>query len=99
MKTTCIVIFAFFLVGCTSTHQSATLTPEQAKTIAIQLANNTASTLYKCQPFHDGQPAAFVSGHWVWRELVPGDYEATVQLAADGSTNSVAINILSETAF
>ena len=34
MKTTCIVIFTFFLVGCANTRQSASLTAEQAKTAA-----------------------------------------------------------------
>jgi hypothetical protein len=51
------------------------------------------------QPFHDGQPATFVSGRWTWRELAPGDVEAVVELAKDGSTNSVAINFLSDIVF
>jgi hypothetical protein len=75
------------------------LSANQAARLAIQLANAKAEATYQRQPFHDGQPATFVSGHWVWRELAPGDFEATVELSADGSTNSVAINILSNFAF
>jgi hypothetical protein len=63
----------------------------------MRLANDKASAICHRQPFHDGGPAAFESGHWIWRELAPGDIEATVRLAADGSTNSVAINMLSNT--
>jgi hypothetical protein len=97
MKTSCIIIFAFFLVGCASTHQSATLTAEQAKTVAIQLANDRALTLYQCQPFQDGQSAQFVAGHWVWTErrgYGRGDIQAKVELAANGSTNSVDLQLL-----
>ena len=75
------------------------LSANQAARLAIQLANTKAQATYQRQPFHDGQPASFVAGHWVWRELAPGDFEATVELSADGSTNSVAINILSNFAF
>jgi hypothetical protein len=99
MKTSLVIVLAFILVGCESSRQSASLTTEQATTIAMRLANDKASAIYHRQLFHDGQPATFESDHWVWRELVPGDIEATVKLAADGSTNSVVINILSETAF
>ena len=94
MKTPRIILFALLLVGCTSTHQTASLTAEQAKTLAMRLANDKASPIYHRQLFHDGQPATFESDHWVWRELVPGDIEATVELAADGSTNTVIINQL-----
>ena len=96
MKTVSFIFVMFLLVGCTSTRPSASLTTEQATALAMQLANDKASTICHRQPFHDGQPAAFVSGRWTWRELAPGDVEATVQLAADGSTNSVAINILAD---
>ncbi|HWY29229.1 MAG TPA: hypothetical protein VNX46_00660 [Candidatus Acidoferrum sp.] len=97
MKTALIVLLAFILVGCESSRQGASLTAEQATTVAIRLANDKASTIFHRQPFHEEQPAAFVSGQWIWRELAPGDIEATVKLAADGSTNSVAINVLSNT--
>jgi hypothetical protein len=99
MKTVSFIFVTLLLVGCTSTRPSASLTKEQAKAVAMRLANDKASTICHRQPFHDGQSATFVSGHWIWRELAPGDIEATVELAADGSTNSVAINILSEISF
>ena len=95
MKTSLIAVLGFILIGCASSRPSASLTPEQAKALALRLANDKASAIYPRQPFHDGEPATFESGRWIWRELAPGDIEATVKLAADGSTNSVAINILS----
>ena len=96
MKTLSFVFVMLFLAGCTSMRPSASLSAGQATALAVQLANDKASTICHRKPFLDGQPAAFVSGRWTWRELAPGDVEATVELAADGSTNSVAINILSE---
>jgi hypothetical protein len=95
MKTSLLLVLAFILLGCESSRQTAGLTADQAKTLAIRLANDKTASIYLGQPFHDGQPATFVSGHWIWKELAPGDIEATVELAADGSTNSVAINYLS----
>ena len=95
MKTSLLLVLAFILVGCESSRQTAALTADQAKTLAIRLANDKTSSINLGQPFHDGQPATFVSGYWIWKELAPGDIEATVELAADGSTNSVAINYLS----
>jgi hypothetical protein len=78
-------------------EKSASLTAEQAKTVAMRLANDKASTLYHCQPFRDGQPARFVAGQWVWADLQGfghGDIQATVKLAADGSTISVDLQLL-----
>jgi len=97
MQTSLIAVLGFLLIGCTSTRPGAPLTAEQAKAVAMRVANDKSSVICHRKPFHDGQPATFASGHWQWRELAPGDVEATVELAADGSTNSVAINILSET--
>ena len=91
MKTPRFILFALLLVGCTSTYQTASLTADQAKTVAIRLANEKAAATYHSQPFHDGQPPSFVASHWTWRQLGTGDIEATVELAADGSTNSVTI--------
>jgi hypothetical protein len=96
MKTSLIVILAFILVGCESSRQSASLTTEQATTTAIRLANDKASTLYQQQPFVAGQSAQFVAGHWHWvarRGFGRGDIQATVELAADGSTNSVDLQL------
>jgi hypothetical protein len=99
MKTSRIILVTFLLVGCTSTHQTASLTADQAKAVAIRLANEKAASTYHSQPFHDGQPPSFVAGHWVWRQLATGDIEATVELAADGSTNSVTFNQLVDKIF
>ena len=97
VKTLFVVIFSFLLIGCESSRRSASLTAEQATTVAVRLANDKAFTLYHCQPFRDGQPARFVAGQWVWVDLQGlghGDIQATVQLAADGSTNSVDLKFL-----
>jgi hypothetical protein len=94
VKTRFPILLALTLVGCESSRQSASLTPEQVENMATRLANEKADTMYHRQPFHDGQSPNFVAGHWVWRQLSPGDLEATVDLAADGSTNSVVLNQL-----
>ena len=97
MKISAVIICAFLLVGCASSPQSASLTAEQAKTLAMRLANDKAATVYHCQPFRDGQPAHFVAGHWVWTDLQGfgrGDIQATVELAADGSTHTVDLKLL-----
>ena len=96
MKTSLIVILAFVLVGCKSLPQSASLTTEQATATALRLANDKASTLYQRQPFADGQPAQIVSGHWLWvarQGFGHGDIQARVELAMDGSTNHVDLQL------
>jgi hypothetical protein len=96
MKTSCSIIFAFLLAGCASTYQSASLDGNQAASVALRLANDKASRLYRHQPFADGQPAQFVAGHWLWVErqgFGRGDIQATVELAADGSTNNVDLQL------
>ena len=96
MKTSLLIILAFIFVGCETSQQSASLTTEQATTIAIRLANDKASTLYQHQPFVAGQPAQFVAGHWLWvarQGFGRSDIQATVELAADGSTNSVSLQL------
>src|ERR1039457_1605375 len=96
MKTSLVIVLAFILVGCESSRQSASLTTEQATTIAMRLANDKASTLYQHQPFVAGQPAQFVAGHWLWvarQGFGNGDIQATVELAAEGTTNHVDIQL------
>jgi len=96
MKKSSIIIFAFLLTGCAATHQSASLTAEDAKAVAIRLANDRASTLYHCQPFRDGQSAQFVAGRWVWVQqqgFGHGDIQATVEIAANGSTSHVDLQL------
>jgi hypothetical protein len=97
MKASCIIFFTLLLVGCAGPHQSASLTSDQAKTVATRLASDKALTVYHCPPFRDGEPARFVVGHWVWigrQGYGHGDIQATVELAADGSTNSVDLQLL-----
>ena len=97
MKILSIIFCALLLVGCASSHQSASLTPDQARTLAIRLANDRAATVYQFQPFRDGQSAHLVAGHWVWagrQGFGRGDLQVTVELAADGSTNDVALLLL-----
>ncbi|HLX95659.1 MAG TPA: hypothetical protein VKU37_07935 [Verrucomicrobiae bacterium] len=97
MKIWCIIIFTLLLVDCANAQPGGSLTTTQASTIALQLANDKASSIYKCQPFRDGRPACFVDGHWVWmnqRGYGHGDFQVTVELADDGSTNSVDLKLL-----
>ena len=96
MKTARIFVLAFIFVGCESSRQSTSLTAEQAKTLAMRVANEQASKLYHSQPFVVGQPAQFEAGHWLWigrQGFGQGDIQATVKLAADGSTNSVDLQL------
>jgi hypothetical protein len=96
MKTSWISIFTLLLVGWASTRQSTLLNAEQAKSVAIHLANDKTAILYHRKPFQDGQPAQFVSGRWVWVGLQGfgrDDIQATVELAADGSTNNVDLQL------
>ena len=79
------------------TNTKETLTSEQATTAAIRLANDKAYALYQHQPFADGRPARIVAGHWLWavrQGYGNGDIQATVELALDGSTNSVDLQLL-----
>jgi hypothetical protein len=97
MRISVVAIIGLLFIGCESSRQSALLTPEQAKTVARQLANEKAGALYHCQPFQEGQPASFAQGHWIWRDTRSygrGDIEATVELAVDGSTNNVELQLL-----
>jgi hypothetical protein len=96
MNISILAVYVVLLVGSVSSQQSASLTSDQAKTVAVQLANQKADTLYHCQPFQDGQPAKFAQGHWVWSDLRGyghGDIQVTVELAANGSTNDVDIEL------
>ena len=94
MKTSIIIICAVLLVGCKSSQSSAQLDEPQAQTRALRLANDKAYELFQRRPFQDGNAAKFESGHWVWKELTRGDFEAEVEMAPDGSTNSVTVNWL-----
>lgn len=76
---------------------SATLTPDEVRTLASAMANEKARELYDCEPFGNGPPAQRVEGGWVWfdrRARGAADIEATVHFAADGSTHSVDVILL-----
>jgi hypothetical protein len=97
MKIPCIIFSSFLLAGCSGSHPGSSLTAEQARTRALQLANDKASADFHCQPFHDGQPAQFVAGYWVWTDRAgygEGDFEARVELAPDGSAHKVELQLL-----
>jgi|SRR5450432_405004 hypothetical protein len=96
MKISLILVLAFGLIGCESPRQSASLTADQAKTLAMRLANDKAATLYHSQPFIISQPAQLVAGHWLWvarQGFGRGDIQAIVEVAMDGSTNHVDLQI------
>ncbi|HTR43997.1 MAG TPA: hypothetical protein VMH87_20480 [Pseudomonadales bacterium] len=97
MKAMYIAAVVMLLAGCASPRQTTSLTADQAKTLALQLSNDKAFTVYGCRPFHDGEPVCFINGRWVWRDLggvASYDVEATVVLAADGSINRVDLKAL-----
>jgi len=96
MKTHHLITLVLLLAGCSSTgtHRASSLTADQARTLARQLANDQARALYGSQPFLNGAPARFVQGRWIWsdrRGFGLGDMQATVTLAADGSPHSVDV--------
>jgi len=96
MKACCVIPSALLLADCVSSPPGPALTVEQATNLAVQLANGKASTLYQVQPFHEGRPARFAAGHWVWtdrRGVGQMDMQVTVELAADGATNRVDLNV------
>ena len=94
MNKTFISLFALLLVGCASSHPSTALNAEQAKSLSLQLANDKADSVYHCRPFHDGQPARFEKGHWIWTDKCGagrGDVQADVELASNGQARKVEV--------
>ena len=97
MKMPWFILFALLLVGCASTPPKTSLTVEQATAIAQRMANEKAFELYQCRPFLGNQPAQFVAGEWIWTKhqgFGLGDIYATVELAADGSSRKVDVQLL-----
>ena len=79
------------------TRQNSSLTPEQAMATAVQLANAKSDALYQKRPFEPGKLPQFTCGHWIWTDMGGVgqlDLEAKVELAIDGSTNSVDLHLL-----
>lgn len=82
-----------------SAQPASSLTSAQATAIAIRLANEKSDALFHHRPFQDGRPAQFLMGKWLWTDgcgVALLDYHASVTLAADGSTNSVDIQVLDD---
>ena len=98
MKTKYLIPLVAFMVGCRSTAtRTATLTSDKAGSLAQQLANEKAQTLYQCQPFQKAQPAQLIEGHWVWRQIQGqgrGDLEAKVEFKSDGTDPKVTLTRL-----
>lgn len=95
MKTLHLITLLLLMAGCTA--PPATLTSEQARTLARELANEKAKALYACEPFRNGPAPRFAQGRWVWRDRRghgPVDIEATVEFGADGSNRSVEVLLL-----
>ena len=96
MRTTCVIILALLLAGCTSSPPKVALTADQATALAIELANARADSLYHVRPFQDGPLARFLDERWTWtdrRGAGHQDVQVNVELAADGSTNCVDLKV------
>lgn len=76
------------------------MSAEDAGKVSLQLANDKADTVYHHRPFQSSQPAHYEAGRWVWTDghgVGKLDFEAKVELAANGSTNNVDIRVLDDT--
>lgn len=83
--------------GGQASQPGSGFTDEQAMTKAVQLANAKGDALYQKHPFAAGKLAQFIDGRWVWTDMQgvgQMDLQARVELAADGSTNRVELNLL-----
>jgi len=79
--------------------RSDPITADQAGKLCLRLANDKADALYHRRPFQEGQEAHFEAGRWLWtgsHGVGTLDYQATVELAANASTNSVEIKVLDD---
>ena len=93
---TLIAISALLLAGCESSSNHTTITGEQAGALSVQLANDKAETVYHRRPFENKRPAQFQDGRWLWngsQGVGILDYQATVELAANGATNNVDVRL------
>jgi hypothetical protein len=96
MKTKLCLIAALLLAGCASPEKQTSLTPDQARDIAIGLANQQSEALFHCQPFKDGPPARWTGHHWVWttrQGVSHADMDATVELNAAGKARQVEVRL------
>jgi len=92
------ILTLFCGAGCaTKTKQIPPLTSNQAKIIAVQLANDEARKSYNCQPFKNDQPIVFRDNKWLWSSIVACghcDVEAEIEIAASGTTNHILLQLL-----
>jgi hypothetical protein len=96
MKTPLIAISALLLAGCESSSVNIPISADQAGMVSAQLANDKADAVFHRRPFENNQPAQFEEGRWIWTSshgVGTLDYQATVQLAANGATNAVDVRL------
>jgi hypothetical protein len=94
MRTSCVLWLVLVPAGCNTSEKRTALSAMQAQTLAVQLANDKADTLFHRRPFQGEQPAHLEHGRWIWtdsRGVGLRDFRARVELAADGSTNFVDV--------
>jgi hypothetical protein len=99
MKILSAIAITVFMLGCRRSPPSAALTAPQAQALAMQLANEKADALFHQWPFHDSRPAEFAEGRWTWTAKQgwgTSDFHAKVELASDGSTNSVDVQLFND---
>ena len=99
MRRFLLLLCILLLTGCEASKTPPPLTAEQAGTLSAQLANDKADAVYHHRPFQSTQPANFEAGRWVWTDshgVGTFDFQAKVELAANGSTNNVDINVLDD---
>jgi len=96
MKAPLIAISVLLLAGCESSGPNPRITAEQAAALSVQLANDKAESVYHRRPFENKQLAQFENGRWIWKSsqgVGTLDYLATVELAANGSTNTADVQL------
>lgn len=99
MRLSFAILLTVVCASCETSQKTKPLTAQQAEMLAIQLANKEADKVFHRQPFEAKMPPHFEAGHWVWtgsRGAGLLDFQATVELAADGSTNSVDVKLLDD---
>ena len=103
LKPWLLATIALLVAGCgTPSESDSVLTAEQAQVMAVELANSNAVAVYHFEPFTNRSAVRFEQGRWIWTARVGygfGDIEARVELADDGSTNSVHLRVLDNRQF
>jgi hypothetical protein len=101
----CCAVGAQTTNALTDTNTPTLLTQDQATSLAIRLANDRCKQDHRgnvhptsFEKYEDPKSnAAFIEGHWIWTGNCLIDplywYSARVELASDGSTNSVEVKL------